>query len=230
GEVALCLWKALSSYGDLFPRGTFQRLDGGKIHLRIGEEEKVAEVSPETFLVRNFEGERFLTPQLYLLGGEEVSWVDGDNGIRLLEVVYPPHSNVLDRDSSHHSWQVRSSREALERRIQQHYPIGDLIDLVPLRRGESNRVAELLIKGSESEAVVKGLRIRRVLGLRDTLFVIERERDSGGNLTHFIFTGRGWGHGVGLCQVGAFGMARAGANYREILKKYYRGIKISRIY
>ena len=90
--------------------------------------------------------------------------------------------------------------------------------------------AELKISGSETQAVVKGLRIRRVLGLKETLFVMEREYDEAGELSHILFTGRGWGHGVGLCQVGAFGMARAGADYQEILKKYYKGIKITKLY
>jgi stage II sporulation protein D len=127
-------------------------------------------------------------------------------------------------------WQVRLDREELSRRINRFYPVGELIDLLPLRRGASNRVIELLIKGSATEVRVKGLRIRRVLGLRDTLFVIDREYDTSGQIQAFVFTGRGWGHGVGLCQVGAYGLALSGANYREILKKYYHGVKITRLY
>jgi stage II sporulation protein D len=91
-------------------------------------------------------------------------------------------------------------------------------------------VVELIIIGSEAQFPVNGLRIRRVLSLRETFFVIDREYDKEGNITHFTFTGRGWGHGVGLCQVGSYGMAVAGAAYEEILKKYYRGIEISKIY
>ena len=102
--------------------------------------------------------------------------------------------------------------------------------MLPLRRGESSRIAELLIRGTETQAVVKGLRIRRVLGLKETLFVMEKEYNESGDLSQILFTGRGWGHGVGLCQVGAYGMARAGADYQEILKKYYRGIKITKLY
>jgi len=58
---------------------------------------------------------------------------------------------------------------------------------------------------------------------------IDREYDGSGQLTHFVFTGRGWGHGVGLCQVGAYGLARAGANYKKILEHYYRQVKIEKI-
>ena len=64
------------------------------------------------------------------------------------------------------------------------------------------------------------------LGLRENLFVIERERDAKGGVASFVFTGKGWGHGVGLCQVGAFGMAKTGAGFEQILKHYYSGIAL----
>ena len=72
--------------------------------------------------------------------------------------------------------------------------------------------------------------IRTALGLRDILFEVDREYDAEGRVTHFVFSGRGWGHGVGLCQVGAYGMAQAGAKYQAILKKYYRGVRIEKIF
>ena len=77
---------------------------------------------------------------------------------------------------------------------------------------------------------VSGLQICSVLGLRDTLFVIDRSWDEDGRVEAFTFSGRGWGHGVGLCQVGAYGMAVGGARYRDILKKYYTGVSIAKIY
>jgi len=125
-------------------------------------------------------------------------------------------------------WQVRTSREELEARLNEYYPIGKLIDLVPRKRGASRRVIELSIIGSERRILMTGLKIRQVLNLRDTLFVIDRETDEEGQPAHFIFSGRGRGHGVGLCQVGAFRMARNGATYEEILSKYYRGIRIEK--
>ena len=230
GEIALYLWRALESYEDLTHQGTFKELDGEKIVLEPSQEEEGFVLLPNYFLLINDGGERTFASQLFLLGGEQLKWIEKEGSVKLLEVVYPPHSNVLDRDSVYHSWQVRQSIEKLEKRINQYYPIGELLDLVPLRRGVSNRIAELKIVGSGTQPVVKGLRIRRVLGLKETLFVMEREYDENGELSHILFTGRGWGHGVGLCQVGAFGMARAGAEYQEILKKYYKGIKITKLY
>jgi stage II sporulation protein D len=68
------------------------------------------------------------------------------------------------------------------------------------------------------------------LGLKDTLYTITRELNPDGTIASFTFHGRGYGHGVGLCQVGAFGMARAGRSYEEILKHYYQGVEIRKAY
>lgn len=230
GELAFCLGKVIQSYRELTHSGVFEKLDENNIQLEEERESKELLLSPDVFLLRNNDGISTFASQIYLLGGEKVRWVERGGEVQLLEMVYQPHTNILDRSSLFHRWQIKKSREELEKRINQFYPIGELQDLLPQKRGDSNRVVELLIKGSEAQALVKGFKIRRVLSLKETLFVIDREYDGEGNVSHFIFIGKGWGHGVGLCQVGAFGMAWAGADYREILKKYYHGIKITKIY
>lgn len=230
GELAFYLGKIIQSYRDLKHLGVFKKIEKDDIEFEEEGESKKLSLSPNIFLVRNSAGEYSFASRIYLLGGERVRWVESAGSVQLLEVTYPPYSNVLDRTSLFHRWQIRKSRVELEERINQFYPVGELQDLIPLRRGISNRVVELLIKGSETQALVKGFKIRRVLGLRETLFVFDREYDDEGHIAHFIFCGKGWGHGVGLCQVGAFGMARAGAGYKEILKKYYHGTKITEIY
>jgi stage II sporulation protein D len=230
GEAAVFLWKAIQDHPVLIRHGLFKGLQDGKISLEEDNEEKEFSLSSDYFLAKNYDGDFSFQERVYLLGGEEVRWIEQDGFIRMLEVAFPRHSNILDRSSSVHNWKVRKSNEELAKRINQYYPIGGLKDLIPQRRGHSKRVVELLILGEKTQAVVKGLRIRRVLGLRETLFVIDREYDDTDRISHFTFTGKGWGHGVGLCQIGAFGMAQAGADYQEILKKYYKDIKISKVY
>jgi len=95
--------------------------------------------------------------------------------------------------------------------------------------GVSGRVVELAVLGTEGELVLKGLKIRWGLGLRENLFVVDRERRPNGDVGVFVFTGKGWGHGVGLCQVGAFGMAVSGATYDQILRHYYPGISLQKM-
>jgi len=230
GELAFYLGKIVQSYRDLAHSGVFRGLEEDEIELEKDTETIKLRMSPDIILLVNNNGEYAFDSRLALLGGEKVRWIEEEEEVQMLEVVYPPYSNILDRGSRLHIWQARKSKQELEERVNQFYPIGKLLGLVPQKRGESKRVVELLIKGSETQALVKGFKIRRVLGLRDTLFVIDRESDETDNISHFTFRGKGWGHGVGLCQVGAVGMARAGADYKSILKKYYQGIKISKIY
>jgi stage II sporulation protein D len=91
-------------------------------------------------------------------------------------------------------------------------------------------VVELVVQGTEGEVVLKGLKIRWALGLRENLFVIDRELGRDGQVRRFVFTGKGWGHGVGLCQVGSAGMAQTGATHEQILKHFYSGISLETAY
>ncbi|MBR2396434.1 MAG: DUF4922 domain-containing protein [Bacteroidaceae bacterium] len=97
--------------------------------------------------------------------------------------------------------------------------IGDIVDLRPIKRGPSGRIFELEIEGTKSTVTIgKELEIRRTLSeshLFSSAFVIEKTQEG------FILKGAGWGHGVGLCQIGAAVMAAKGYTYREILQHYY---------
>ncbi len=106
--------------------------------------------------------------------------------------------------------------------------IGDIIDLRPIKRGPSGRIYELEIEGTKSTVTIgKELEIRRTLSeshLFSSAFVIEKTQDG------FILKGAGWGHGVGLCQIGAAVMAAKGYTYREILQHYYPHTTLGRFY
>lgn len=229
-EAAYYLAKVVSTYKDFYKQGYVKAIGRNTIDVVEDEEKKEFEFGPNMFLLRKMEDVVSFAPALDLYGGDVVRWIEREGKIRLLQAVATPLTNILDQPSKYHRWDIRVEREDLQERINQYYPIGKLIDIVPQKRGASKRVIELSIIGQESQVRVKGLRIRQVLNLRDNLFVVDKEQDEAGNVTHFIFSGKGWGHGVGLCQVGAFRMAQKGATYDEILKKYYKGIKLEKIY
>ena len=77
---------------------------------------------------------------------------------------------------------------------------------------------------------LKGGKIRSALGLKEQLFVVDRNLDEKGKLKSFSFRGRGWGHGVGMCQYGAYGLAKMGLSFDRILKHYYTGIDLTKSY
>jgi len=231
GEAAYYLWKVILTQKVPFKMGTFKRFNDNEIVFEDDDaNESQYSIDDNAYFIKNYTGERTFVSHLRLVGGERVNLIDNGKKAVFLEVIYPYETNVLDRKSSHHMWRVRKSVEEISRRINRFYPVGDVLDIVPVDRGDSKRISKLIVKGTLSEAEVSGLRIRRVLGLRETYFVIDREYDEDGNVKYFTFNGKGWGHGVGLCQVGAYGMALSGADYKEVLKKYYHGIDLKNIY
>jgi stage II sporulation protein D len=164
---------------------------------------------------------------LVLYPGDKVRFRTGADGrVDLVELHHPVNGISDDRISKVYAWEVRRTGREIEAAVNRRVDVGRLRDLQVVRRGVSGRVAELRVVGSRASTVVKGFDIRRLLGLseiRDTLVVIEVQKDSDGRVRSAVFSGKGWGHGVGLCQVGAYGMALRGRSYREILSHYYRG-------
>jgi SpoIID/LytB domain protein len=108
------------------------------------------------------------------------------------------------------------------------------MNLVPVQRGPSGRIVRLRIEGTKKTLTVgKELEIRRWLSkshLYSSAFVVESERDAAGIPKRFTLVGAGWGHGVGLCQIGAAMMAAHGKLAEEIVKHYFRGTDLIKLY
>ncbi len=112
--------------------------------------------------------------------------------------------------------------------------LGVLQSMTPLRRGPSGRISSLRITGSMGSVVVgKELEIRRWLSrshLLSSAFVVRPKKNARGATEGFVLHGAGWGHGVGLCQIGAAVMAERGLSSTAILKHYFRGASIEKIF
>ncbi len=189
-------------------------------------------VNTDAFLFR-YLGERpYAVSSVALVGGEPVIYHLAPNGqIDFLEVRPAPNGAAADRMSPFANWSKELSPAQVQARLARAARgIGAIVDLRVASRGASHRVTDLEIVGTSGTAHVRGGRIRSALGLREQLFVIDREYDDDGRVSEFTFVGRGWGHGVGMCQVGAYGLAKQGWTSEQILKAYYSGIEITRIY
>jgi stage II sporulation protein D len=132
-------------------------------------------------------------------------------------------------------WQVRLPANEASRLVNQKLEtdLGRLLNLVPVERGPSGRLKRLRLVGERGSLVIgKELEIRRVLSathLYSSAFVVDAEGPRQRPDT-FLLMGAGWGHGVGLCQIGAAVMAHQGAGYREILEHYYPGTCVEHFY
>jgi len=146
--------------------------------------------------------------------------------------------NDYDRETADfYRWKVTYRQEELSTLIRERSGIdyGEIIDLEPLERGSSGRIIRLKIIGTERVMIIgKELEIRRTLSpshLYSSAFVVDaEEEDSEGIPQRFTLTGAGWGHGVGLCQIGAAMMAAEGQNHEAILLHYFPHTTIEKRY
>ena len=133
-------------------------------------------------------------------------------------------------------WRVAYKREELEEILRRKAGIdfGVLQKITPLQRGPSGRISSLRLEGTKAKAVVgKELEIRRWLSpshLYSSAFIVETQNGFTGAPSGFVLHGAGWGHGVGLCQIGAAAMASRGFNAEEILSHYFRGAALVKRY
>ena len=167
----------------------------------------------------------------WILSEPEAYCSTGDPG--LLEKILPG----FDREAQgFFRWKVEYLREELEEilREKSELDFGVLKEIVPLRRGPSGRISRLRIVGSKRSVIVgKELEIRRWLSrshLYSSAFIVTVKHNPQGEPERFLFQGAGWGHGVGLCQIGAAVMASRGFLAEEILGHYFRGVEIRKIY
>ncbi|HUS64464.1 MAG TPA: SpoIID/LytB domain-containing protein [Kofleriaceae bacterium] len=110
--------------------------------------------------------------------------------------------------------------------------VGALHDVEVLERGVSGRATRIRLSGADATKEIKGeLEVRRALGgLKSALFVLDARKEADGRLVELVAIGGGHGHGIGMCQHGAVGMAESGASYRDILKHYYGASHVRRMY
>ena len=145
-------------------------------------------------------------------------------------------NNYDQETTDFYRWKVEYTQEELAKLIFQRSGIdyGQVIDLIPIERGTSARISKLKIIGTKKTLIIgKELEIRRTLSpshLYSSAFVVDKTEVKNGIPGKFILTGAGWGHGVGLCQIGAAVMGEQGYAYDEILLHYYIGAAIEKLY
>ena len=173
-------------------------------------------------------GERLAAANLALLPGDWVNLFLRSE--RVLAVTHDTDGDgvAVGKPNRFKSWTRFRSDNELRKLVQARYPGLGFQGFEILDRGVSGRVGKIRIQGDGGKSIeVQGLAVRWTLDVPDTLFTAKRltppERAPG-----WLFTGRGWGHGVGMCQIGAFGMAQRGHSYRDILQHYYSGVEIVR--
>lgn len=167
-----------------------------------------------------------------------VAWINGDPeafcNTNDKEVLSQVLNNYDQETNDFFRWMVEYSQDELSRLVREKTGIdfGVITDLEPVTRGTSARIVRLRIRGDRKTMIIgKELEIRKALSkthLYSSAFYVDKLTEGGE--TRFILHGAGWGHGVGLCQIGAAVMGASGYNYKEILLHYFPGTELKKIY
>ena len=206
---------------------SFLAVADGRLTVKSGKEERTYALGDRLATFRQSAGES-ASDSLALLPGDRLTlfWQRG----RLLAAVQEidREGAAYDRTSKWSSWTRFRTDSQIASQVAARLPGLGYHGFEILSRGVSGRVGKLRIDGDHDSKEIDGLAIRWTLDVPDTLFTAKRlepvDREAG-----WLFTGRGWGHGVGMCQVGAYGMAARGHSYREILLHYYTGVDLARL-
>ena len=210
-------------------QGVLVSFDTGKMQLMVGGQLKTFALAPDALVYHRVGDSRLPLREGSWIGGELVDFRAEGDTIPMLVYRINFANPAADRYSRLALWQTRRTKAELDAAFRS-LAIGEFTDMRVIQRGESERLISTEIVGTTGRSVVPALRLRTLLGVRDSLFSYDIERNASGRVVGATFFGRGWGHGVGMCQVGAYGMALAGARHDEILKKYYAGIELQKMY
>lgn len=210
---------------DLFADSRSQKYTG------VAEEHELSDRAIESTdgVVATFAGEPILALYSSTCGGVTESFENIFKGgpIPYLKGGIPCN----DRASPYHHWREEIRLADIRGRLENYLDSSRLCELVPLHYSRAGRVIEMKFVSKDWERILRGNDIRFALGLRSNFILqLESELDEEGMIDTAIITGKGWGHGVGLCQLGAVQLGREGKSYEKILTHYYSGISLQKWY
>lgn len=209
-------------------RGKLAAIDGRSMSLNVEGERREFAVPSGIPLFRNILGRYQEQSRVVAMLNDRVAIHLGPEGTPVAAVIEGNYDGAaFDRTSSFASW-VRSFRaDELAKTISRRNPVTGVVDLRPVEIDEAHRVARLEVVTPDRVVPLEGIVIRWSLGLPDNLFTIDRSVDPDG-MPRFTFFGKGWGHGTGMCQVGAYGMAFRGWSAERIVRHFYTGAEVTR--
>jgi len=215
------LWQELEplelTEGTLLRDGQVRVKNGGPGPLILAPSILLAEEAPGSVLR--------LLPEAAIQVGDRVKWISRDGGSRLLVRRLDPDGAALDRYNPTAHWKVELKEADLLDKLRQKGGIQGFSG-IELTHNDQGRVLEMIVRDATGRSHrFTGMRIRNLLGLKDNVFRYIQVGEK--PFRRWIFYGRGWGHGVGMDQTGAYGYALEGWTFEQILKHYYQGIDLT---
>jgi len=207
---------------------SFFSLTARNLAVRSGKEDKVYDLPVGVATFRP-QGDDLYSSALALVPGDHLTlfW-QGDRIVAATQEI-DLDGVAFDRSSPYSSWTRFRTDAQIAAQVNTRFPGLGFSSFEILERGESGRVGKIRIYGDGDQPTdVEGLAVRWTLDVPDTLFTAKRLAPKN-QPAGWLFTGKGFGHGVGMCQIGSYGMAQRGHTYREILTHYYTGVELGRV-
>ena len=220
GRLWLELEPFTPSEGSLLLDGQVRRKRGGPEPLPLAPTVLLAEEGPD--------GSLRLLPKADIQVGDRLKWIPGEAGpAQVLVRRLDPDGAAWDRYNPTAHWRVEYSESELLANVSRRIKVSGIRELKADYNDEGRVLDLTLVDTRGASHRVRGMHIRGLLGLKDNVF---RWLTVGqGARRRWIFYGRGWGHGLGMCQTGAYGMALEGTPFKQILQHYYPGINLQRV-
>ncbi len=218
-------WNELAPF--TFQEGTLLRT--GEVRKKREEPKKI-NLNQETILGIEIPGGYYqLVSNLSIPAGDRLRWIsDEQGGVTFAVHRKDPDGISLERFHPDSHWKQEYNEFDLLGLIRRRVPIKEIYS-IEVKHNQQGRVVRMTIRDqNKSSYVFTGMRIRNLLRLKDNVFSLVTSGK--GTQRRWIFYGRGWGHGVGLSQTGAYGMAIAGKKYDQILKHFYTNIHLTTLY
>ena len=205
--------------------GRFLSREGSNLWVKAADGRQGLPVDPDVPLARRIGSVYWPAGALTLYPGDRLRWLRAGPRVLAIWVEMEADGPDAERDSAWTEWVRRVPARELARRMAGRIAGTEVREITVTRRAPSGRAIEMRVRTDKAEAVFKRFELRQAVEMPEMLFTVSKVEGADGQ-AEFVFLGRGWGHGVGLCQNGAFGMAVAGETYDRILRHYYTGIDI----
>ncbi len=205
--------------------GRFLAREGSNLWVKTADGRQGLPVNPDIPLGRKVGNLYYPTSTLTLRPGDRLRWFRNGSEVLALWVDMEADGPAFERDSAWTEWVRRVPARELARRMAGRVAGNEVRDVAVTKRSPTGRAIEMRVKTDLAEATFKRFDLRQAVEMPEMLFTVSKVEGADGQ-PEFVFLGRGWGHGVGMCQNGAFGMALAGETYDRILRHYYTGIDI----
>jgi stage II sporulation protein D len=216
---------ALRTLGVTEGSGRFLSREGSNLWVKSAEGRVGLPVDPEVPFARRVGDAFHPALRLRLRAGDRVRWFKDGERLLAFWVELDPDGPTYERESAWTEWVRRVGARELARRMSGRVAGSEVRELDVTQRSPTGRAIEMKVQTDLAEATFRRFDVRQAVEMPEMLFSVTKVDGSGAD-EDFVFLGRGWGHGVGMCQNGAFGMALAGQTFDQILRHYYTGIEI----